>query len=72
MDLFMRDVYPQMGTVEISTAVQPDEEDLITEQDDQAAAEMAGNGTAVGSSKRNLVLAFVLLIVMAIVMGIVD
>lgn len=72
MDLFMRDLYPQMGTVEISTAVQPDESELITEQDDQAAAELASNGTAAGSTKRNLVLAFVLLVVMAVIMGIVD
>ena len=72
MDLFMRDIYPQMGTVEISTSVQPDEEDLITEHDSQAAAEIASNGTKAGSSKRNLVLAFVLLVIMAVVMGIVD
>ena len=72
MDLFMRDVYPEMGTVEVSTSVQPDEADLITEHDDQKAAEHAGNGTIAGGTKRNLILAFVLLVVMAIIMGIVE
>lgn len=72
MDLFMRDIYPNMGLVETSTEVQPDESELVTEHDDQAAAELATNGTAAGSTKRNLVLAFILLVIMAVVMGIVD
>ena len=71
MDLFMRDVYPTMGTVETSTEVQPDEAELITEHDDQAAAQLASNGTQGGTSKRNLVLAFVLLVILAVVMGVV-
>ena len=72
MDLFMRDLYPEMGTVEISTAVQPDEAELISGEDDQAAAELAGNATSAGSTKRNLILAFMLLVAIAVVMGIVD
>ena len=70
--LFMNDLYPNMyGKVETSTAVQPDEAELITEQDDQDVAEAADNGTAAGSTRRNLFLAFLLLVIISVIMGLV-
>ena len=71
-DLYMRDIYPDMGTVEISTAVQPDEADLITEQDDQSAAQHASNSTKAGASRGKLFMAFVLLVILAVIMGVVE
>lgn len=66
MDLKMRDVYPNVGIVETSTIVQPDEEDLITADDDQKMSEKGVKGT----TKKTLFIAFGLLFGLSFILGI--
>lgn len=72
LEFYMRDVYPDSGMVETSTVVQPDEEDLITAEDDQKTAEKATNATAAGSNRNQMFLAVALLVIIAVIIGIVS
>ena len=70
MDLYMKDLYPNYGTVETSTVVQGDEDDQITAEDDQTVAEKTSNGTKDGTTKKTLFLSFILLLGLSFVVGV--
>lgn len=67
MDLYMRDLYPNMGLHETSTTVQPDETDQHALVDDQKTAQEYNTKTA---NKKNIFLAIIGIVAVAFIMGV--